>query len=161
MNSHVTIFAAAGLVMACAATSSAACVAPLYKSEEERTRVIANAQAAQWRDAENVIIARVVDTRPTHGPIPGLRQTTFVPALLLKGAAPLGEFTVRQTAYTTCGPHPGYHALLGAPDEFYVVLASKPWGEQEPVSMIYQLGFVVDPDILAAWSEAFASTTVP
>ncbi|RZI98468.1 MAG: hypothetical protein EON90_13250 [Brevundimonas sp.] len=118
---------------------------------------MADAQAAQWHDADNVIIARVVDTGPAGGPIPGLRQTTFVPALVLKGVAPSGELIVRQTAWTTCGPYPGYHALSNEPDEFYIVLASKPWGEPEPVSMIYQLGFVVDPDILSAWSDAFAS----
>lgn len=156
MKLRLTASAVAGIAVALVAMPSVACVVPVM-TEQQWADARAEAQARAWDEAESVIVARVVSTGPAEGTIPGLRRTTFAPALTLKGEAPPAEFVVRQTAFTTCGPHPGYHALTAHPDEFYIVLASKPWSEDESVTVIYQLSFVTDPDLLAAWSAAYAA----
>lgn len=128
-------------------------------TEEQRTTIIAEGQARAWRDAQSVMIAQVVDAGLVPGGPPIFRQATFASVLQLKGQAPSGDFTTRQTVLTLCGAYPAYHPLVREPDDFYVVLASKSWGEDEAVSNIYRLSFVTDPDILAAWRAAFAART--
>lgn len=104
-------------------TSYAARVAAFQAQQEANHQAWLHAQQVRlWDEADAVFIARIERVRPGADTYYGPSQrATLRPQRMLKGRRYTNRFTLTHTDATSCGPIPGFPAIMGNVGDTYVV----------------------------------------
>lgn len=103
---------------------------------------LAQIQEDQWKQADRVVIAKVVGLRPLRNEaahyFPELQRVRLRPVAWLKGSPFETEFELYHTGATDCGPYGGGDAGSSKLDQLLVVYLKK--GIPSPETMIDSYG---------------------